>query len=62
MDCVSDLWRQCRQQAGSRRAFFEELRLLTQWFCFPYWTALFETMLRKRPPPDRPLPAATPPP
>ena len=59
MDCVSDLWRQCRQQAGTRRAFFEELRFLTQWFCFPCWTALFETMLRKRPPPDRPIAAAT---
>ena len=38
MDCVSDLWRQCRQRAGTRCAFFEELRHhLTQWLCFHCW-------------------------
>ena len=54
LDCVSDLWRQCRHRAGTRRGFFEALRFLTQWFCFPCWTALFETMLRQRPPPSMP--------
>ena len=54
LDCVSDLWRQCRDRAGTRRGFFEALRFLTQWFCFPCWTALFETMLRQRPPPSMP--------
>ena len=41
-------------RAGTRRGFFEALRFLTQWFCFPCWTALFETMLRQRPPPSMP--------
>ena len=45
LDSVSDLWRQARDPAGTRRAFFEQLLVLTQWFCFPCWTALFETML-----------------
>ena len=53
-DCVSDLWRQCRDRAGTRRALFKELRFLTKWFCCPCWTALFETMLGKRPPPGLP--------
>lgn len=61
LDCVSDLWRQCRDRAGTRRGFFEALRFLTQWFCFPCWTALFETMLRQRPPPSMPLAEAAPP-
>lgn len=51
LDSVCDLWRQCRERLGPRREFFEELRSLTKWFCFPSWAALFETMLRKRPPP-----------
>ncbi len=54
LDCVSDLWRPCRDRAGTRRALFEELRVLTKWFCFPCWTALFETLLEKRPPPGLP--------
>ncbi len=58
LDCVCDLWRQCRARAGTRRDFFEELRFLTKWFCFPGWTALFETMLGKRPPPADPRAAA----
>ena len=51
LDCVVDLWRQCRDRAGTRRNFFDTLRFLTEYFCFPCWTALFETMLKKRPPP-----------
>ena len=49
-DCVSDLWRQGRAQAGTRRNFFATLSFLTEWFCFCNWTALFETLLRQRPP------------
>ena len=59
MDCVSDLWRQCRERAGIRRTFFEELRFLTQWFCFPCWTVLFETMPKNRPLPGPPMPAVS---
>ena len=51
-DCVSDLWRQGRARAGTRRNFFATLRFLTEWFCFRSWTALFETLLRRRPPAD----------
>ena len=57
-DCVSDLWRQGRARAGTRRNFFATLRFLTEWFCFRSWTALFETLLRRRPPPADPRAAA----
>ena len=49
LDCVSDLWRQCRARLGPRHNCFATLRFLTEWFCFPSWTALFETVLRKPP-------------
>ncbi len=44
-DCVSDLWRQGRAQAGTRRNFFATLSFLTEWFCFlqlllPCWRAV----------------------
>ncbi len=58
-DCVSDLWRQGRAQAGTRRNFFATLSFLTEWFCFCNWTALFETLLRQRPPPPAPRAAAS---
>ena len=61
LDCVSELWRQCRARVGTRRKFFATLGFLTEWFCFRSWTALFETVLRKRPPPPDPgAPACAP--
>ena len=54
LDCVSALRRRCRDRAGTRRGFFEALRVLTQWLRFRCWTALSETMLRQRPPPGMP--------
>ena len=48
LDCLSDLWRQCRDKAGTRRNFFEQLRFLAQRVFFPDWTALLETMLGRR--------------
>ena len=51
LDCASELWRQCRARTGTRLEFFQALRFLTQWFCFRSWTAVCETLLRKRPPP-----------
>ena len=48
LDCLSDLWRQCRDKAGTRRDFFEELRFLAKRVFFPDWTALLETMLGRR--------------
>lgn len=44
LDCLSDLWRQCRDKAGTRRTFFEELRFLAKRVFFPDWTALLEAM------------------
>ena len=58
LDCVSALWRQGRARAGTRRQFFATLGFLTEWFCSRSWTALFETVLRKRPPPADPGAAA----
>ena len=58
LDCVSDVWRQGRARAGTRRNFFATLSFLTEWFCFGSWTALFETAARKRPPPSAPRAAA----
>lgn len=52
LDCVSDVWRQGRTLTGTRRKFFATLGFLTEWFCFGSWTALFETVARKRPPPS----------
>ena len=48
LDRLSDLWRQCRDKAGTRRNFFEELRLLAQRVLLPDWTAVLETMLGRR--------------
>ena len=58
LDCVSELWRQGRAYVGPRRKFFATLGFLTEWFCFCSWTALFETVARKRPPPSDPRAAA----
>ena len=54
LDGLCDLWRQLRDKLGTRRAFFEHLRVLPQYFFFPHWTALLETILKKRPPPGLP--------
>ena len=54
LDGLCDLWCQLRDKLGTRRAFFEHLRVLPQYFFFPHWTALLETILKKRPPPGLP--------
>ena len=48
LDCLSDLRRQCRDKAGTRRRFFEKLRVLAESVFFPDRTALLETMLGRR--------------
>ena len=48
LDCVCDLWRQCRDKAGTRRRFFDKLRVLAEMFWFPDWTALLDTMRGQR--------------
>ena len=50
LDSLPGLWCQTRDRLGPGYAFFEELRVLTKYFYFPDWTALFETMLKRRPP------------
>ena len=57
-DCACERWRRCRELAGPRREFFEQLRFFTQWFCFRCWTALFETLLEEDPPTANPRAAA----
>ncbi len=39
------LWRQCRDDAGTRRNFFNDLRCLSQRYWFPNWTSLLTEML-----------------
>ncbi len=51
LDCVADLWRRCRHKAGTRRRFFDKLRVLSEMFWFPDWNALLTTILS---PPRRP--------
>ena len=51
LDCVADLWRRCRDKAGTRRRFFDKLRVLSEMFWFPDWHALLTTILN---PPRRP--------
>ena len=51
LDCVADLWRRCRDKAGTRRRFFDKLRVLSEMFWFPDCNALLTTILS---PPRRP--------
>ena len=51
LDSLRGLWHQARTKLVTRRDFFEHLRVLTHYFYFPHWTALLETLLKKRPPP-----------
>lgn len=48
LDCLNDLWRQCRGEAGTRRNFFNKLRDQATDFLCPDWTALLENMLGLR--------------
>ena len=51
LDCLHGLWRELRDVLRTRRDFFEHLRVATRRCVFPHWTALLETLLKKRPPP-----------
>ena len=51
LDCVADLWRRCRHKAGTRRRFFDKLRVVSEMFWFPDCNALLTTILS---PPRRP--------
>ena len=45
LDGMRGLWRQCRDDAGTRRNFFNDLRCLSQRYWFPNWTSLLTEML-----------------
>ena len=49
LDSLRGLWRQARTRLVTRRDFFRDLQTLTKYFYFPHWTALLETLLKKRP-------------
>ena len=55
MHTVSDLvdatWKAARAAVGTRKRFFEELRVLTTYLVFPSWTLLVQTLTDGKPPP-----------
>ena len=51
LNCLHGLWRQLRELLVTRHDFFENLRVAARLFVFPHWTALLQTLLKKRPPP-----------
>ena len=51
-DCIDDLWKWARLAKGSRKRFFEHIRTITAYLIFPSWTALLETLISCKPPPD----------
>ena len=48
LDCLSDLWHRARVKLGTRRAFFEHLRVAARLILFPHWTAVLEALLADR--------------
>ena len=49
LDSLSGVWQQARTKLVTRRDFFRDLQTLTKYLYFPHWTALLETLLKKRP-------------
>ena len=54
LDSLRGLWRQARARLVTRRDFFRDFQTLTKYCHFPHWTALLETLLKKRRPPGLP--------
>ena len=50
-DLVDDTWKAARTAVGTRRRFFEELRVITTYLVFPSWALLVETLTAGKPPP-----------
>ena len=48
LDSLRGLWRKLRTLLVTRRDFFEHLRVATRLLLFEDWTALLETLLKKR--------------
>ena len=50
-DLVDAAWKAARAAVGTRRRFFEELRVITTYLVFPSWALLVETLTAGKPPP-----------
>jgi hypothetical protein len=50
-DLVDAAWKAARAAVGTRKRFFEELRVITTYLVFPTWSLLIETMTAGKPPP-----------
>ena len=50
-DLVDAAWRAARAAVGTRKRFFEELRVITTYLVFPSWSLLVETLTAGKPPP-----------
>ena len=50
-DLVDKAWRAARAAVGTRKRFFEELRVITTYLVFPSWSLLVETLTAGKPPP-----------
>jgi Transposase DDE domain len=50
-DLVDAAWKAARKAVGTRKRFFEELRVITTYLVFPSWALLVETLTAGKPPP-----------
>ena len=50
-DLVDAAWKAARAAVGTRKRFFEELRVITTYLVFPSWALLVETLTAGKPPP-----------
>jgi hypothetical protein len=50
-DLVDAIWKAARAAVGTRKRFFEELRVITTYLVFPSWSVLVETITAGTPPP-----------
>lgn len=50
-DLVDAAWKAARAAVGTRKRFFEELRVITTYLVFPSWALLVETLIAGKPPP-----------
>ena len=50
-DLVDAAWKAARTAVGTRKRFFEELRVITTYLVFPSWSLLVETLTAGKPPP-----------
>jgi hypothetical protein len=45
LEYFDDRYRLVRQELGSRKTFFDDIRALTRYICFDSWHRLLETMM-----------------